>query len=494
MVLRLRFIGLLVVLCQSANLLADAGPIYLRARSDTLSRIIVMDSTDPKKAEVQYDLTPDQFVVCERTEKGFCVISGLASDGTAKTFYLKLEDSKLERIKSQDVKIHMALDSDRMTTAYEGIRDYQNRHADCPAGAHCAWPNGGAEVGLSQTQMVEARDLHGDGYRWEMAYRISGKYNPRNSRGEIIEYSKEFQGWVADQFIASDLAIVSETPKLPLPQKPCPPPLPPSAALSKLGEDVRAIHQHLSEEEDRLAWQIVERKIQPLVGECRMPENFQSVRSVSVERKPAFTSVMVPYWEQKSAEWRENPPSPVTVPGSQKRLDINQLVAIDTLARTLYGEMDRCFENSLGYPKAVAKVTLNRVEALETPSGKKFRFENGTKAHAPSWLKDNGFLSVLLDPKQYSTWNNNDNNLKRVLCPPTKSQNRDPKGLAIWRQAVQIAIETVLDPEKLRKEAKDVRGFYYTSGIPFLAGFHSYSSSIDGKTLDSRRCIILWEK
>ncbi len=92
-----------------------------------------------------------------------------------------------------------------------------------------------------------------------------------------------------------------------------------------------------------------------------------------------------------------------------------QLIEIDSLARTLYGEMAQCYKHGLQYPLAVAKIIQNR------KNSKRDR-EFIDPPHSPGKPKA---AQVATTPSQFSMWHRTiagkkNNPLHHGLCPPQK--------------------------------------------------------------------------
>ncbi|HRO67292.1 MAG TPA: cell wall hydrolase [Pseudobdellovibrionaceae bacterium] len=171
-------------------------------------------------------------------------------------------------------------------------------------------------------------------------------------------------------------------------------------------------------------------------------------------------------------------------------------VSIDLMARTLYGEMASCFGKGIQYPETVAKVILNRVDF------NKDKPKLGTRFLSPS---DSGIRNditkVIFKDRQFSVWNRTDQARRMAMCPPSKDDENfwaghkptDPEK-KIWREAVRIASEAVLNGESFRRRTKDLKALYYTSNFELSKSDYKpiTNATIGGKAMPLSRCVQLW--
>lgn len=182
-----------------------------------------------------------------------------------------------------------------------------------------------------------------------------------------------------------------------------------------------------------------------------------------------------------------------------RKVSQKDLIAIDSLARTLYGEMASCYKHGLHYPMAVARIAINRAENEKEKSN----FIRGP--HSP--MKPD-IAKVVTSASQFSMWlkklNGQSNPaLNRGLCPVTATNVKKPNGpppnkeeMAVWNQSVRIATEAVLFPRtfKVRTERLEKR-YFYTSGMgSFYKMKKDSEASIDGAQLSRSKCIEIWYK
>lgn len=172
-------------------------------------------------------------------------------------------------------------------------------------------------------------------------------------------------------------------------------------------------------------------------------------------------------------------------------------VAIDVLARTLYGEMASCFRKGQQYPESVAKVVLNRVDfknAKPAP-GKRFIDPKSKTEHR------NDITNAVFKDYQFSVWNREDAARRMAMCPPSSADKNFWKGSKpdeveqkIWKEAVRIASKAVLQGESFRKKNKDLKALYYTSNFELPKQHYKpiTNASIGGKKIPMSRCVQLW--
>lgn len=182
---------------------------------------------------------------------------------------------------------------------------------------------------------------------------------------------------------------------------------------------------------------------------------------------------------------------------SEKRL-VNHvdLVAIDALARTMYGEMARCYKAGLHYPMAVARIALNRSES----EPRKSEFISGPHLSSKSQL-----AKVVTSSDKFSVWmpsyrKNENPALRQALCPPVSADKKFWTGsqppeseLRIWRNTVKIATEAVLFPEKFKTRTNELRNrYFYTSGMRNFFNMKLVKPSIGGRSIDRESCMQIW--
>jgi hypothetical protein len=188
---------------------------------------------------------------------------------------------------------------------------------------------------------------------------------------------------------------------------------------------------------------------------------------------------------------------------SHKKMDWADLVNIDALSRTIYSEMNECFDVGLEYPMAAARVAMNRAKDIDKKEGNWQVFLKSWwhKEEKPTLAK------ALTADRQFSVWNYasgpKDKTILMALCPTRdladaknwKGGRPNKRDLSIWNQAMQIATDAVLYSCSFKAKTDEVKQRYYTSK---MNGFYNYKKAsappkIDGRKVDSFRCMYLWE-
>lgn len=173
-----------------------------------------------------------------------------------------------------------------------------------------------------------------------------------------------------------------------------------------------------------------------------------------------------------------------------------QLIEIAAMARTLYGEMGRCFKHGLHYPMAVAKVALNR-QHQSSRDGEWIRDD-----HAQSKTR---LTKILTSPSQFNVWmpthqDKTNGAFRQAACPPSSTKKNDWRGVKpaesevkVWEKAMKIATEAVLHPTRFKKRTSAVKALFYTSGLGRFRGLSQAKEiSIEGRSLEKDQCLELW--
>lgn len=190
-------------------------------------------------------------------------------------------------------------------------------------------------------------------------------------------------------------------------------------------------------------------------------------------------------------------PVPKITNEQNKLITQEEVIQIDTLSRTLYGEMAKCYRRGLEYPMAVAKMIMNRAE--------------NTSRHAefikPPHIDNKPTLSkVCTSPSQFSMWLKSINGqpnkpLHHGLCPPIKkdapfwhSQQAPAAEYDIWKNTVRIATEAILYPKKFKKRTSEINGYFYTSGVGKFFNMKQQFPKIEGQKIDRSSCLEIWKE
>lgn len=222
------------------------------------------------------------------------------------------------------------------------------------------------------------------------------------------------------------------------------------------------------------------------------------------------------------------------------------LIEIDSVARTLNAEMASCAELGSQYQMAVARVLLNRANAISTNPAYKTEFLTHKDEHSP----DKPLLSqAATSPVQFSAWNqkiidfdrlkdaregeakalmrrgvsrkkaaeearknlqpdaktgkfykDNESGLLHSLCPPSDSKKPcytgkipDPSSNFAWGNSLKIAVEAVLFPKQFEKKTAELKGIkHYTSNRDSFYDFKQVKPAIEGRRIKSKVCLNLW--
>lgn len=178
-------------------------------------------------------------------------------------------------------------------------------------------------------------------------------------------------------------------------------------------------------------------------------------------------------------------------------MSLQDLVDIDSLARTIYGEMAGCFKHGLQYPMTVAKIAINRAQAKERES----EFIRGSHSSHKSSL-----AKVVTSESQFSLWKANygskpNHSVRLALCPPSTAAKASWQGhapskeeLEIWENTMRIATEAVLFPKKFQTRTAQVSGYHYTSGMPSFHGMKQVFPWIEERKVSKNACVQVWKE
>lgn len=210
-----------------------------------------------------------------------------------------------------------------------------------------------------------------------------------------------------------------------------------------------------------------------------IPKNVEN-KSMQINQSPAedyFTEIDSHVEELKNVIGKCSEAKPQTLqpydelllgklPTKTKNFTHQELIQIDSLARTLYGEMQGCYRFGLHYPMAVARIVLNRANEIVKKPYRESEFIKGEhNTQKPSVAK------IVTSPSQFKVWQT-EQNLEQILCPPTspskywkKGAKPTPDDLAIWTNTLKIAIEAIKYPAtfRVRTGEDDFPILFYTS-------------------------------
>lgn len=369
------------------------------------------------------------------------------------------------------VRGYLDLPDDEVATVFKSPgktwRDCRFDKSEC-----IAWPHNRSRLTIIDSRFVEIIDPFTGEKRWQNFYRVKYEYTAKNG------YFQSGDGWISSELISTEPVRV-ETKKDPACPEKEPPPLPRKDDLEQLIGPLKteALKQTVQ-------------NLRPHIGQCflKNPKTPPSLAS----NASAFDLYLMPHWKKAK---------PVTLKGGQ-RVSPQQLLEIDALARTIYGEMALCWGRGSHYLEAVAAVVKNRADYLDAnpKTGKIF---TATVSEDP---KHTPLTKVISAQKQFSVWNARhggkpNNGLRHVLCPPAdasknfwKGEKPSPIELQIWERTLEIATKAVLYPDEFNHETRHVTQYYYTSNMgKFMKGFTRRTPSINGMKLSRGQCIELWD-
>lgn len=182
------------------------------------------------------------------------------------------------------------------------------------------------------------------------------------------------------------------------------------------------------------------------------------------------------------------------IPSKSSSFNRSELIQIDSLARTIYAEMQGCYKYGLHYPMAVARIILNRAEAAERSKGRAEQFIKGTHSEE----KPNA-AKVATSSSQFKVWEAG-NNTHHALCPPSskdvfwkKGAKPSSEDLAIWENSLRIAIEATKFPTvfKQRTGGDNFNILFYTSGKSSFYDFVRVDRLIQERDF-KKECLQFW--
>ncbi|MCM2282352.1 MAG: hypothetical protein NDI61_10970 [Bdellovibrionaceae bacterium] len=179
----------------------------------------------------------------------------------------------------------------------------------------------------------------------------------------------------------------------------------------------------------------------------------------------------------------------------QSPMTQQDLIDIDALARTMYGEMARCFKHGLHYPMAVAKIAKARAE-------NKTRHKEFVQGPHSSGKTD--LQKVVTSASQFNVWmprhkNGPNGAFRQALCPPRSKKERYWRGssppdeeIDVWQKAVLVATEAVLFPSSFAARTSNVKDYFYTSGMGRFYRMRQVFPAVEGRKISINKCMEIW--
>lgn len=355
-------------------------------------------------------------------------------------------------------------------------------------------------------------------------HKVDKRLNKYTDKPEIVYYSlvrvthneghgltSVNTGWIRTSYL-------SATPWSPTrkPVKPTPPPCNPSEqkveAKNKLNIQA-ALNSTQTIVDDKVDNIINE--IGPWVGKCvASPPNNKITKAMIEEwqkEKPlklVYDRMVLPSISQQK--------TPIF---KSKKEDGNiitnaDLMDIDVIARTIYGEMAKCHGKGIHNFAAVAKVGLNRADLIKFDPTQSHQYLRDL----PHSSQKSTLAKVLTADNQFQNWSAtltwydasqkkmvteyNVNSLNQTLCPPSQpnkpywvSEKGPSKNeQAIWKDAMRIATELVATPTSFRTKSKNIYEFIYTSNVVYGNGKLAHVfPSYDNHQLNDDDCVQMWD-
>lgn len=197
----------------------------------------------------------------------------------------------------------------------------------------------------------------------------------------------------------------------------------------------------------------------------------------------------------------ERPPAVTNEKGQS--ITAKEIIAIDSLARTMYGEMASCYKKGLQYPMTLARIALNRSES----KGRLKEFvKPPQKDDKPSMAKVATSESQFLVWKKRKRDGTQNPSVHKALCPPANPEGQywnkgKPSTMEndVWKNTVRIATEAVLHPTRFKERTKQVNGFFYTSYLAkeqdkyFMKNMRREYPDVEGRRVQDG-CLEVWKE
>ncbi len=336
-----------------------------------------------------------------------------------------------------------------------------------------AWPNKKTEIEVLNSRLVETMDPVRHESLWVNFYFVHYAYvDP-----EKTEHHSG-NGW-----ISSDFVEIMGFEKEALDEKPSE-----HAVRTNKEANASASANHPLDAQLFPEFTEIFQALDAKVGQCFL--NRQNETPVL----PFIPSNLRPY---DALIWPQMKKSQASTVG-QRTISAEQIILIDALARTIYGEMAVCWQYATQYLSAVAAVVKNRENNIcDQKSQTTDLFTDADDAKRPR------MLAVLLKSQQFTVWERTVNHhpnpsLPQVLCPPSrkgqifytgyKPQNFE---MSIWQESLKNAIAAVLYPDEFQRTVK-VPQCYYTSGLGQFIDMHRHIPIVGGVTLGRSKCMEFW--
>lgn len=373
-----------------------------------------------------------------------------------------------------------------------------------------AWPDASSSLTLvpdSKPQMIEIEDPHTGMLKQSLFSEVYYSYTREYwaSDGTIKKLEQKGRGWIDSSILRSEALppmYRSESDQKPSEPKACNA-CQESATQSnqdKLSEAFKGLNQSPLQKLNSSV-----ELLKPHIGICPLdPPNKK--RKGNWKGQNIYDTEVLPLFSQKPLKALSQCIPKEVQPGQIECATRDDLIGIDTLARTIYAEMNECFKIGLEFPMAAAKVALNRAQMADQGRAPASYVGNTKQVSSKPNIS-----KVLTAPLQFSVWNSigaanpKDKTSLMALCPTRDSSKKNwknsppgPDDVYAWDKSLQIATEAVLYPNEFNKKTKHVTQVYYTSKrTSFLNQSYKRPNpppKIERRPVDSFRCMYLWEK
>lgn len=346
------------------------------------------------------------------------------------------------------------------------------------------WPSRDAKIKvLSPPVKQKARDaVTGESYEEEYL-EIEFTYDRKGADGKV--YHQHGTGYIESSYISKKKTKSFYTAQNS--DKPFCPPGQTNDPQNKIKKDV-AQFKDLAASTENLSLEKKADLLSKTVGFCplkpptKKPSGFEKNRNVYDQKiLPTLLSAKLPNIKNEA----------------NKPISRDELIQIDALARTLYGEMAICYRRGLQYPMAVARIIVNRANE-ESREGEFIKPPHSNRTPA--------LVQVCTTPSQFSMWlgkikGTANEPLHHGMCPPTelngpfwKSSQAPANEYDIWKNTLRIATEAILYPKQFKKRTNQIDGFFYTSGVGKFYNMKKEVPSIEGKPIDRAACLEIWKE
>jgi len=363
------------------------------------------------------------------------------------------------------------------------------------------WPNRDAEIyltGKEKTIITQPENIEKD-FDSEDFVEINFSYDVEING---VKSKKSGTGWISKETLTDKLykPMISHEQTTSVTKEVCPP-KPSTNSVIKAPIDIA----NLKEPTQGLSDKKIAEDIYARVGKC--PLKPPKVLSTSVLAGNTYDKLTMPLLNLSKLPTRSN----------GQKITRDDIINIDTLARTLYGEMGGCFTKGLHYPMAVARIAINRIKLKDSYT----EFINKKQN-----LNKPTLSQILASPNQFNNWQHTikakiktkpneptpdpdfiikpNPSLHQSLCPPVSMKHDFWNGkptqdnIDRWQEAVEIATMAVLDNEDFMKMTNSLDGlYYYTSNVGRFGKTGEYvqvKPSIDGRKLSNTDCIEIWKE